>query len=675
MFEWFGGRGRARIHPARTSISENSTNIGRVSPSHTNAPDLHSAATKIQSLARGASSRREAAAHRSQVAAATKIQALARGAGTRANLAQQREQEAAQAAAATKIQALVRARAVRKTEAGQHMQLYQGLHSKDAGVREASEKLAQQKLIDVRAAELRDSVGTSWRHGLGGLGVSLKQNARRALRNIPYDPLGAGIAYQREESAREQARSARESPEITERPSRNTRDLATKMAVDGTSWKYGFSGAKTSAAQQMRKLGRHMPGWGRLIEKRRIEVEEARGLARKPDAATSALIDEAKLTRERNAIDRVAEPSMFGNTQARAEKAVMSFAATIAPTAKASKRLNAASSTLASALQKADSNDDDFVAVAQRKRQARADATLGGMAHNPSTLGKFSENATLRTRSIVASALDRLGADHASKHLLQLNAETKNARELLGSTELESQFDSYDKRNASAIKHQDRGNNLDLAGSVTSAGAGVIGTLAGRAADTAAPGTGEVTKVATKAVVKVLAGGAYHFASGEHKESQREFINSPKNYDSADGRHAATLDYASMDLEGTRVAASKKSRNKTLIGAARGLAKSGIASTDQTGLAKAAETKVAEAGLTHINDVTGLETTSKYNVKAMLAQRGRTLRKIARAKGNSAAALQSHDEHSQGPTRRTRASVSHSAPQRHASNQRDEHSK
>jgi len=675
MFEWFSGRGRARIHPAPTSIPESSTNIGRVSPSHTNAPDLNSAATKIQSLARGASSRREAAAHRSQVAAATKIQALARGAGTRANLAQQREQEAAQAAAATKIQALVRARAVRKTEAGQHMQLYQGLHSKDAGVREASATLAEQKLIDVRAAELRDSVGTSWRHGLGGLGVSLKQNARRALRNIPYDPLGAGIAYQREESAREQARSARESPEIAERPSGKTRNLAAKMAVDGTSWKYGFSGAKTSAAQQMRKLGRHIPGWGRLIEKRRIEIEEARGLARKPDAATSALIDEAKLTRERNALDRVAEPSIFGNTQARAEKAVMSFAATIAPTAKASKRLNASSSTLAGALQKADSNDDDFAAVAQRKRQTRADATLGGMAHNPSTLGKFSENATLRTRSMFATALERMGADHASKHLLQLNAETKDARELLGSTELESQLDSYDKRNASAIKHQDRGNNLDLAGSVTSAGASVIGTLAGRAADTAAPGTGELTKVATKAGVKVLAAGAYHFASGEHKESQREFINSPKNYDSADGRHAATLDYASMDLEGTRAAASKKSRNKTLIGAARGLAKSGIASTDQTGLAKAAETKVAEAGLTHINDVTGLETTSKYNVKAVLAQRGRALRKTARAKGNSTAALQSHDEHSQGPTRRTKASVSHSAPQRHASSQRDEHSK
>ena len=218
MFEWLSGRSRARIHPAPAPISKAPTNVGRLS-SHADAPDLHSAATKIQSLARGASSRREAAAaHSTREAAATKIQALVRGSSTRTNLAQQREQEAAQAAAATKIQALMRGRAARKTDAGQHMQLYQGLRSSDAGVREASSQLVEQKLIDVRAQELRDSVGTSWKHGLGGLGVSLRQNARRALRNIPSDPLGAGIAYQREESAREQARSAREKPENVERP-------------------------------------------------------------------------------------------------------------------------------------------------------------------------------------------------------------------------------------------------------------------------------------------------------------------------------------------------------------------------------------------------------------------------------------------------------------------------
>lgn len=674
MFEWLRGRSRVRIHPAPAPISKAPTNVGRLS-SHADAPDLHSAATKIQSLARGASARREAAAaHSNREAAATKIQALVRGSSTRTNLAQQREQEAAQAAAATKIQALMRGRAARKTAAGQHMQLYQGLRSSDAGVREASSQLAEQKLIDLRAQELRDSVGTSWKHGLGGLGVSLRQNARRALRNIPSDPLGAGIAYQREESAREQARSAREKPENVERPNPKTRALAAKMAVEGTSWKYGASGAKTSMAQQMRKIGRHLPGWGRLIEKRRLEVEEARGLARKPDAATSSLINESKMTRERNALDRVAEPSMFGHAQARAEKAAMSFAAKLAPTAKAKQRLNTSSSTLANALEKADRNDEDFAALTQTKRQARADAILGGMGHNQSAFGKFSENATLRARSTLASALEKVGANHASEHLKQINTETRDARALLGSSALEGQLTSYDERNVSALSHQSRGNYLDLAGSVTSTGAGVLGTLAGRAADAIAPGTGEVTKVVTKATAKTLAGGAYHFASGEHKESQREFINSPKDYDSVDGRYAATLDYASMDLEGVRAAASKTSRNKTLIGAARGLAKSGIASTDQTGIAKAAETKASEAGLTHLSDITGLDTTSKYNTKAMLAQRGRTLRKIARAKENPAATVHSRDEHALGPTRRTRTPTSHSAPPRHATSQRDEHS-
>ncbi|MDB2645597.1 hypothetical protein N9Y97_01850 [Pseudomonadales bacterium] len=97
--------------------------------------------------------------------------------------------------AATQIQAQVRGAAARRSEIGQAV--HAAVENQRDLHREANHMLAQ--------------TGTSWRHGkgLGGLALSLKQNARHALSKLPGQKIAAA-RYERTEQVRAIARKKRD---------------------------------------------------------------------------------------------------------------------------------------------------------------------------------------------------------------------------------------------------------------------------------------------------------------------------------------------------------------------------------------------------------------------------------------------------------------------------------
>ena len=627
------------MQPAPVHAEEPPLNRGRGPVHPPSLSDQHAAATKVQSAVRGRNGRLEASTLRQQSTqraneAATQIQAVVRGRAVRREIATNQ--------AITKFQAIVRGGAVRTSAVGkgvnEHMNAYRdSLPGPRRRQRQSPRDDIQKQMIDRRAEELRESVGTSWRHSPQGALISIKQNARRVAKSLPRDPLNVTTAYEREESARVQARNSLSNGKSVERPNADTRRLAARMAQEGTSWKYGVSGAKVSAAQQLRKLGQHLPGWGRMIKKKRQEIEEARKLAREPDAETSALIGNAIATREQNALDRVATPSLANHAQMRAEKAALALASKLVPTNKAAQRLKASSSTLAGALEKADRDDEAFHTLAEKKLDRRAEATLGAMSPEQGKFSKLKERATQGVREVAASGLSRLGAEHASEYLREQNSVEAQARTIISSPELQPMFAAQRQRRKSALQHEARGDDLSTFSKAASSLAGGLGTIAGHVANAVTPGTGTAAKAGTKAALQSGAALASHLASKDFGKARSEHVEGMtlSQFETEEGRQAGKLDVAKWDQARAKQEQSKQNRNRAGTTALQTGVTAGIGASHQDPRLKELEKKAAGFGLNHLGDASELAGPNKKgdDVKAANAALGRTYFKAYRRGG------------------------------------------
>jgi hypothetical protein len=178
------------------------------------------------------------------------------------------------------------------------------------------------------------------------------------------------------------------------------------------------------------------------------------------------------------------------------------------------------------------------------------------------------------------------------------------------------------RRNQTAITHEGRGDNLDVASGVVKTTANVAGKGVRVATDAHGVPAGKVIEAGTQAMLELGSAGLSHLAAGEHDHAQSAYINSPKP---EIGGQDAMMDYSKAVLEKVKAGNSRRVRDETAIGAAKKGARSAIDLSHQRKFAKSVEgtaVNVASSqAIEHLPESKSLTLDSAY------ALRGRTLQK------------------------------------------------
>lgn len=641
MRRLFGG-GTAKVHPM--AGEPQSSNQGRlaqgvagplaVTPSSLTRRQHSAVANEAAALGADRTARRSAHRALANDAAAAGTDRLARRGAHQAVAAEAAKVGLAkrQQNAATQIQALARGKGARQTAPGQHMQEYKDLRSDDSAVRNKAESAVEQREIAAMADRMNTGSGTSYKHSAAGLGISLKQSMRYVGKSFYGPDLGIEKAYQRTEKARTLARQQRTAPQTAEESQaqqHSDRSLAAEMALSGTSWKHGLDGAAISAQQGLRRMGSYLPGWGQRLENKRQAVEKARALARDPDQATQKLIGEKRDERFNTELKNQIAYSGVGSEIATAASMTSSLVQSqLGFTKKFRRRQMEALTTKFRARMAVSDPDASTQQMMADHKTRRFDTALGRSNPETGLMGSLSNaqhQASMFFYREAAMMSHHYGYKRGADYYNQRRREAEEIHTMANSRMAQRLNDRHLRRNQTAIIHEGRGDNLDVASGVVKTSANVASKGVRVAADAHGVPAGAVVEASTQATLELGAAGLSHLAAGEHDQAQSAYINSPKP---EKGGQDAMMDYSKAILEDVKAGDSRRVRDQTAVGAVKKGARKAVDLSHQSKFAKSVEGTAVDVAssqaLEHLRESKSLTLDRAY------ALRGRTLQKAVK---------------------------------------------